>query len=347
MNPLTIHILYVFLLLFAGCSKADGNENNGKEPEKPVESGLPAIYITGSNKDVKTNHKPGFLLAGGGTDVDEAMRWLLVNANGGDIVVLRTTGTDGYNTYLHSSLGVTVNSVRSLVIDTREKANKDSVFNMIRNAEALFIAGGDQSTYLALWENTKVHEAIKYLLDTKKATIGGTSAGMAILSEFSYSGENGSATSIEALANPYNQRMTIEKSFIKVPLLVGYITDTHFSQRDRFGRLVTFMARIVKDYKISPKAIACDEKSAVCIESNGTAIVYGQTAFFIETLDASALVCETSKPLTWTFPTGALRYTKLRGNTAGTSTFNLNSWPSNTTTPWTHLNILNATITEF
>ena len=346
MNSVTLYTLYLFLLLFAGCTKADGNDNHGQEPEKPVDVGMPVIYATGSSKDVKTNTTAGLLLAGGGTDVDEAMKWMLNNANGGDVVVIRVSGSDGYNTYLYSSLGVSLNSVKSLVIDTRDKANKDSVFNIICNAEALFIAGGDQSDYLRLWSNTKVSDAIKYLLDIKKVTIGGTSAGMAVLSEFSFTGEMGSATSQESLMNPYDQKITIEKSFIKTALLSGYITDTHFSQRDRFGRLVAFMARVVKDYKIFPKAIACDEYSAVCIESSGVATVYGRNAFFVETLDTSSFVCETAKPLNWTYPTGALRYTKIRGDLAGTSKFNLNSWSSNTNS-WTHLNILNGTLTYF
>lgn len=345
MNSLTIYSLSIFLFFFAGCSKADGSGNNGEEPVKPVEVGLPAIYATGSNKDVKTNHKPGLLLAGGGTDVDEAMKWMVTNASGGDIVVIRTSGSDGYNTYLFSQLGISVNSVRSLVIDSRDKANKDSVFNIICNAEALFIAGGDQSTYLRLWNNTKVSDAIKYLLDVKKVTVGGTSAGMAILSEFAYSGERGSATSQESLMNPFNQKVTIERSFIKVPLLSRYITDTHFSQRDRFGRLVTFMARVAKEHKISPKAIACDEYSAVCIESSGVATVYGQNAFFIETLDTTALTCKIATPLNWIEPTGALRYAKIRGNLSGTSKFNLLDWETNPT-PWTYLNILDGILTE-
>ena len=345
MNSLTTYTLYLFLFLFAGCAKAGGSGNNGKEPEKPIEIGLPAIYSIGNKQDIKTNHKPGLLLAGGGTDVDEAMQWMLTNANGGDIVVIRASGADGYNAYLFSSLGISVNSVKSLVIDTRDKANKDSVFNMICNAEALFIAGGDQSTYLRLWSDTKVHDAIKYLLEEKRVTIGGTSAGMAILSEFSYTGERGSAISQEALMNPFDPKVTIDKSFIKTALLSGYITDTHFSQRDRFGRLVVFMARVAKDYKISPKAIACDEYSAVCIESNGIAAVYGQNAFLVETLDTSTLTCETAKPLTWTHPLGALRYTKIRGNLSGTTTFNLLNWANNPN-PWTHLNIVNGILTE-
>jgi hypothetical protein len=43
------------------------------------------------------------------------MKWFLQRANGGDILVLRTTGSNGYNSYLYSGLGVTVNSVETIV----------------------------------------------------------------------------------------------------------------------------------------------------------------------------------------------------------------------------------------
>ena len=56
----------------------------------------------------------------------------------------------------------------------------------IRNAEAIFIAGGDQSNYVRYWKDTPVEDAIN-LVAAKPAPIGGTSAGMAILGEFVYS----------------------------------------------------------------------------------------------------------------------------------------------------------------
>ena len=43
---------------------------------------------------------------GGATENDNAMRWFLNLADGGDVVVLRTSGSDGYNDYMFNQLGV-------------------------------------------------------------------------------------------------------------------------------------------------------------------------------------------------------------------------------------------------
>ena len=88
---------------------------------------------------------------GGGTDNDDAIKWMFQKAGGGDVVVLRSAGTDGYNTYMYSELGVPVNSVETIIIDTRAKASIAAIATKIRNAEALFIAGGDQATYVSYW----------------------------------------------------------------------------------------------------------------------------------------------------------------------------------------------------
>ena len=57
------------------------------------------IYCTGTcdGSDAVVQSTPGTVVMGGGVDVDEAMAWMITNANGGDFVVLRASGSDGYN----------------------------------------------------------------------------------------------------------------------------------------------------------------------------------------------------------------------------------------------------------
>lgn len=59
------------------------------------------VYLTGTAEDAFTSPQPGLLLMGGGVDVDDPVRWFLTKADGGDIVVLRTSCSENYNTYLH------------------------------------------------------------------------------------------------------------------------------------------------------------------------------------------------------------------------------------------------------
>jgi Cyanophycinase and related exopeptidases len=213
---------------------------------------------------------------GGATEDDRAMRRFLQYANGGDVVVIRASGSDGYNNYMYSQLGVTVNSVHTILINSVAIANDSSVVQTVRNAEALWIAGGNQWNYISFWKNTALHQALNYLINTKKIPIGGTSAGMAIMGEYYYSAQNNSVTSASALANPYNADVTIGYSdFLNNQLLKNTITDTHFDNPDRSGRLMTFIARIWKDQNKQIHGIACDEYTSVFIDTNQKATVYG------------------------------------------------------------------------
>lgn len=78
---------------------------------------------------------------GGATEDDNAMKWFLQRANGGDVLVLRTTGSNGYNSYLYSSLGINVNSVETIVCNNASASNDAYVLQKINQAEAIWFAG--------------------------------------------------------------------------------------------------------------------------------------------------------------------------------------------------------------
>ncbi len=79
-----------------------------------------------------------------------------------------------------------IHSAAELSIDSREAANNPEVIEYIRQADALFIAGGDQNDYQEYWEGTLTEDAINDLVNEKKVPIAGTSAGMAILGDYYY-----------------------------------------------------------------------------------------------------------------------------------------------------------------
>jgi cyanophycinase-like exopeptidase len=74
---------------------------------------------------VQTITEPGFVLMGGGTDVDEAFKWMIDRSGGGDFVVIRATGTNAYDSYIYG-LG-SVNSVETIIINSVTKANKANI----------------------------------------------------------------------------------------------------------------------------------------------------------------------------------------------------------------------------
>ena len=156
-----------------------------------------SLGFAGDTTDVQTTTKGGVVLIGGGGNVPSAFRWMIERSGGGNAVVITASGNAGYHAEIFALGGL--KSVETLNITSREQANSDAVARTIRNAELLFIAGGDQSRYMRYWKNTKTAAALNYLLNEKKVPVGGTSAGCAILSGIYYSGENGSAVSDSSL----------------------------------------------------------------------------------------------------------------------------------------------------
>ena len=297
-------------------------------------------FFTGDTTDVTTPTQGGVVLMGGATEDDNAMRWFLQHSGGGDIVVIRTSGSDGYNDYFYSDLGVPVNSVETILTSNFNAAQQPYVAQQIRNAEALWIAGGDQGKYVQYWRNGPVEDAIKYLIHTKKAVVGGTSAGMAILSEAYFSALNGSVSSSEALANPYNSKMTVGfGDFLDHPDLQHVITDTHYDDPDRRGRHVAFLARLTQDQGFRALGIACEEYTAVCVDSSGWGHVFGgypqdqDYAYFLQadcSPEFAPETCAAGQSLHWVRGEQAVRVFKAEGRSNGQVTFNLRDWQSNT-----------------
>jgi cyanophycinase len=254
-------------------------------------------------------------MMGGGADLDDAFRWLCKKANGGDFLVLRASGDDDYNSYVNKLCPL--NSVATLIIDNREAANDPTVADIIRHAEVVFISGGDQARYIRAWKGTPVQQAINANIAAGKP-IGGTSAGLAVLGEFVYGAlgdkpDDNDLASTDVLPNPYFDRVTLIRDFLKSPHLENLLTDSHFAKRDRMGRTLVFLARIIQDrWSTSPREIAIDEKSAVLVEPDGKATVVGngKGAYFLSPTRPPG-VCQAGQPLTfhgiaiYKAPTGA------------------------------------------
>jgi cyanophycinase len=310
-------LFLIILICYSSISYVCALPDTGKTQTRVsrIIPGRPAsIGIVGDTADVRTPTMAGSVLMGGGTDVDEAFKWMISRNGGRNVVIIRASGTDDYNTYV-DSLGK-VSSVETLKIDSRALANNDTVARFIRNAEMLFIAGGDQSNYMKYWKGTKTMAAINYLLNVKHVPVGGTSAGCAIMGGFYYSGEYESLTSGPALANPYDTLLKVyDNDLLQAPFLHQVITDQHYVTRSRQGRHVAFLSRITKDKNVYADGIASDEKTAVCIDENGKAIVLGKSKayFLITDPKKSPETCEPNKPLNWNCNQQAIRVYELPG----------------------------------
>lgn len=254
-------------------------------------------YLTGADADAHvTAAGPGIILMGGGSEVDDAFRWWIPRVAGGDAVILRTSGSDGYNDYLYTGIGG-VDSVETLLVTSRALADDPYVAWRLAHAEGIFLAGGDQWTYLDAWRGTAVEAELRRAW-ARGAVVGGTSAGTAVLGELIYSAQNGSVVSAEALADPYDPRLTLETDLAGMPPLAGVITDTHFGARDRMGRLLGFLARIQTDGGASPVVgLGIDEQTALVINAEGQGQVMGDGVVYALIATDPPTHCVAGEPL--------------------------------------------------
>jgi len=232
-------------------------------------------FRAGNSADRAAQPRGGFALMGGGAKQDAAFRFLCERASGGNFLILRANTEDDYAKKVNKEIQAVcpLNSVGTIIFTDREDSDDPKIVEIIAHAESIFIAGGDQSNYVRFWQDTPVQDALNRHIAAGRP-IGGSSAGLAVLGEFSFAAIIDTIHSPEALADPYGNKVTLSRDFLSIPLLAGTITDTHFAKRDRMGRLVVFLARILQDgWAKQARAIAVDENAAVLLEPDGNAKV--------------------------------------------------------------------------
>jgi cyanophycinase len=325
-TPLRAVMAFGLMLSFCYCSP------RSSDPSTPPPD--PNFYTAGNAADVAPATVPGLALVGGGGRCNGAYRWLIQRSGGGDFVFLTTTDySDQEDDQFFADMRqlAAVDSITTLTVNRRVLAETEKVETAVRNAELLFIDGGDQTEYYDLWKGTRLHNAIRYLLETKKVPLGGTSAGMAVLSGLVYIPLKQGVTSAEALGDPFHANMdSIKNDFFSTPFLASTISDTHWSERNRCGRTIAFLARIITDGLAplqSARAIACDERTAVCIDGSGWAVVFGNSdaddfAFFISARSWPDR-CLPGQSLYWT---NAVSICKVKGTENGTNGVDLLNW---------------------
>jgi len=183
------------------------------------------------------------------------------------------------------------------VITDRDSANRHDVERSVRNAEIVWFAGGDQCNYIRWIKGTRVERAIERVFK-RGGGVGGNSAGLAIQGDIAYDAcPDVSANSKDVLANPFSRDVSLSSGFFRWPALRGVITDTHFHQRDRFGRTVVFLARWFSGKPIY--GIGVDEETSVIVTPDQKGKVIGTGAAYLLLVDHAAGVLEHGKPLTY------------------------------------------------
>jgi cyanophycinase-like exopeptidase len=255
-------------------------------------------------------HGPGLLLDGGGEIVPAALRWMhdrmIASTNrGGNVVVLRASGDD-YDDALFYREGNFGSVQTLLILPCAQASHLNALAPLVARAGAVYFAGGDQSNYTA-WRGSALIAAVKEVY-ARGGVVGGLSAGLAVQGAVVYDSAaadrlNVETTTSDAVADPLEARISFTTNFFAWPALRNTITDTHFVRRDRFGRLVVFLARILHDNVLgnvqTVYGLGIDQGSAVVVDAKGIATVLngsgGRGAYLVRARAPVTLIA--GKPL--------------------------------------------------
>lgn len=294
----------------------------------------------GTANHTVTTSQASLLVGGaeaGATGEVEATQWLLNHAKGGDYLVLRSGGTGGQASWVCSTFASLIGSAAEQSIDSRSDANNASIAQRIRDAEIIFIAGGDQNKYEDYWKDTEVEKALNDHLSVSREPIGGTSAGLAILGQSYYAPAGTGVLSKEILNNPYhsNSRDINHGDFLLHPQLVNVITDTHLNRltgsgrnaETRHGRVLGFLARSVVDRNsLSVRAIGVDESTLIALDAAGNAKVFGTGKAYFLKPNTYPERLQSGVSVIWNNGGQAVSVYAITGSRTGAGSFNLASW---------------------
>lgn len=216
-----------------------------------------------------SSNTPGIVMPIGGAEDKVGPMTILkevVKLAGGPaarIVVLSTASSLGdeiTHSYLQlfSSLGV--DDVVGIRPESREQAADPAVTGPVERATAVFMTGGNQTKLAALIVGTPLGEAIR-AAHRRGALVAGTSAGASICSQHMVSFGSGGST----------PKFRVGQVSQGLGLLDEVIVDQHFTQRNRFGRLLALVAA-----NPAQLGLGIDEDTAAIIDSGGIMTVKGR-----------------------------------------------------------------------
>jgi cyanophycinase len=171
-------------------------------------------------------------------------------------VVVMTVATDEPSAsaakYRETFKRLGVDDVKAVDVSSRADTLRPASLEAIEHATGLFFTGGDQLHITSLIGGTEM-QALVHRRYERGLVIGGTSAGAAMMSN----------SMILGGASDESPKVGGVEIGPGMDLIIGAMIDTHFSQRGRYGRLLTAVAHYPQDM-----GLGIDEKTAMIVNRN-------------------------------------------------------------------------------
>ena len=221
------------------------------------------------------------LLVGGGSEdynswSDAPYSWAVQEADSGRVAIIAFgTATQWLPDYFES-LGAS--EANNFNLSDSASINQPHLLDTLLGYDLIFFKGGDQWDYMSNYPGTAVQWAVDSIY-SQGGVIAGTSAGMAILSDWVFTAENGTLYPDEALLDTAEVKMTLDQGMWS--FYSDYLFDTHFIERGRIGRLIGFSGKL-NSLQQNTWCMGLDDRTAIGIDPSGTGELFGAgTATFL------------------------------------------------------------------
>jgi cyanophycinase len=265
-------------------------------PKKPIEKMIYVIawmaiilisscnIIDNSDSDKELTIEGSLFIIGGGSRPNEMMVRMIKESGldkGGYAVILPMSSELPDSAIIWSSEQFIKNGVHNIVgfNFTKDLIPPNDWIDSLKNANLIYISGGNQNRFMEIVKGTKIEKAIHFAYE-HGAMIAGTSAGAAVMSHVMITGN-------ELRTPEYRPTFrTIEAHNLETSeglgLLSTAIIDQHFIWRSRHNRL--FSAVIEFPHLTG---IGIDESTAILIRNNTVEVVGVSQVMVFENPDNS------------------------------------------------------------
>ncbi|MCF0059205.1 cyanophycinase [Dyadobacter sp. CY356] len=184
------------------------------------------------------------------------------------VVLLPMSGANPNTSYYYFNQDLKLvckNTLANLNFKSSDVNNKKWL-DSLENAKLIFISGGDQERFMKIVLNTPIYNAIHKAYQ-KGATIAGSSAGAAVMSELMITGNElvGDTTLKSTFRKLRDKNLDIKPG---LGLLTNAIIDQHFVVRSRYNRLLSAIAKYP-----DLTCIGIDEATAIIVTGNKVKVV--------------------------------------------------------------------------
>lgn len=155
------------------------------------------------------------------------------------------------------------NKITSFNFSKQEADLNQAWIDSVRKARLIYIVGGDQNKFMDVVSGTHLYKAMHEAF-RNGATISGTSAGAAIMSEIMITGAEKESTDKGAFREIKSDNVITAKG---MGFVTGAVIDQHFIKRSRYNRLISILA----DHP-DKQVIGIDESTAIIVRGNKTEV---------------------------------------------------------------------------